>query len=86
MNVTIKKMEPSYFEMNGSTIVATFDAQLGDFNIKQATLRQNASDGSYFVGMGGGYKSRAGITLPRHCETRTAILAAAKEAYVNVRS
>jgi hypothetical protein len=86
MNIEIKKMERAYFECAGSTIVATFDASVGDFNVKQATLRQNYSDGSFFVGTGGGPKPRAGITLPRHCATRTAILAAAVEAYENVRT
>ncbi|MBZ9999636.1 MULTISPECIES: hypothetical protein [unclassified Mesorhizobium] len=82
--IAIKKIDRAHFEMNGSTIVATLDAQAGDFNIKQATLRQNHSDGTFFIGMGGGFKSRAGITLPRHCETRAALLAAAVEAYRNV--
>jgi len=85
MSVTIKAMELKNVPMEQSEIVAEFDAHVGDFIVRRATLRRNYTDGSFFVGFGGGYKRRVGITLPRHCATRAAILTAAVEAY-NVRS
>lgn len=85
MNVTITRIEAKSVPMGSSAIVAEFDAQVGDFNIRKASLRRNYGDLTYFVGFGGGGKKRTGITLPRHCETRAAILAAAVEAF-NVRS
>lgn len=81
MNIQIKKLERCLFDGEASAIVATFDAIAGDFNIRCATLRQNYDDGTFFVGLGGGAKKRTGITLPRHCETRTRLLAAAVDAY-----
>ncbi|MGB3500992.1 MAG: hypothetical protein WBA44_05155 [Mesorhizobium sp.] len=85
MKVEIKRIEAKSVPMGTSAIVAEFDAIVGDFHIRQASLRRNYGDLTYFVGFGGGGKKRTGITLPRHCETRAAILAAAVEA-LNVRS
>lgn len=81
MKIEIKRMERAAFSMGDSEIVATFDAIAGDFHVRRATLRQNYSDGTFFIGTGGGQKQRAGITLPRHCETRAAILEAAQKEF-----
>jgi hypothetical protein len=85
MNITIKKIERSYFELPGSTIVAQFDATVGDFMVKRATLHETKG-GGYAIGCGGGVKARTAITLPKGCETRDRLTAAAVEAYCNVRS
>jgi hypothetical protein len=81
MNITIKKMERSYFELPGSTIVAQFDAVVGDFNIKRATLHRLPGNCDYAIGCGGGVKARTAITLPKGSKTRDRLTAAAKEAF-----
>jgi hypothetical protein len=83
MNIRIKRIEKSYFELPGSIIVATFDATVDDFNVKRATLHETKG-GGYAIGCGGGIKARTAITLPKGCETRDRLTAAAVEAYCNV--
>lgn len=81
MSVKIIRIEAKSVPMGTSEIVAEFDAHVGDFIVRRASLRRNYGDLTYFVSFGGGKKKHVGITLPRHCETRAALLAAAVEAY-----
>lgn len=84
MNIEITRIERAKGDTPASEIVAAFDALVGDFVILGGTLRRKRDDGSFVIAAGGGRGQRGGITLPRHCATRAAILTAVMEAYKNV--
>ncbi|OHV63852.1 hypothetical protein LCM4577_11120 [Mesorhizobium sp. LCM 4577] len=62
------------------TIIASFDAEVGDFRVRNGLLKRSVVDGHHIVSLGAPKPDRR-LTLPGECETRQRIVEAALEAY-----
>ncbi len=78
MNIEITRMNSTHVTCARSTIVAAFDARIGDFKIHNAQVRLNHDSGALFVTLPG--RQKGGISL-RYGELRSAIGSAALAAY-----
>ena len=81
MNIEIQRLQPIFVEQYNSTIVAQFNATVGPFTIRRATLRK-MDNGEYAIGITGRQgQERGGITLPHGSPVRDDLLAAVLAVY-----
>ncbi|WP_054309910.1 hypothetical protein [Mesorhizobium sp. 1M-11] len=59
--------------------IASFDAEIGDFRVRNGLLKRSAVDGRHIVALGA-HKDRR-LTLPAMCETRDRLVEAVLEIY-----
>lgn len=78
MNISILRMNLCNVDCERSTIVASFDARVGDFKIHNAQVRADHRDGRLFISLPG--RQRGGISLA-FGDVRTELSQAALEEY-----
>lgn len=81
MNIEILRMSECGVTCERSTIVAAFDARVGDFKIHNAQVRESHDDGRLFVSLPG--RKAGGISMG-YGEARTALVDAALEHYAEI--
>ncbi|MEP7457068.1 hypothetical protein [Phyllobacterium sp. SB3] len=78
MDISILRMGRCHVTCERSTIVAAFDARVGDFKIHNAQVREDHTDGRLFISFPG--RKTSGVSLA-YGETRDALINAAASAY-----
>jgi hypothetical protein len=80
-DITIRSLRRIHVPTAGTwTAVASFDAAVGDFRIRNGLLKESRIDGSWMIALGEGRPDRR-LTLPTGCETRERLMAAVLAKY-----
>lgn len=78
-DIAVTAVRPTNFVTGTWTAIAYFDAQVGDFRIRNGILKRSAGDESHLVSLAG--RPDRSLTLPAICETRDHLLEAVVSAY-----
>lgn len=74
-DITVRSLRRIRVPSGAWTAVASFDAAVGDFRIRNGLLKENTIDGRHMIALGEGRPDRR-LTLPAGCGTRERLLAA----------
>lgn len=78
-DIAVTAVRPTNFVTGTWTAISYFDAQVGDFRIRNGILKRSAGGEKYLVSLAG--RPDRSLTLPAICETRDRLLAAVVGAY-----
>lgn len=80
-DITVRSLRRIHVPSAGAwTAIASFDAAVGDFRIRNGLLKESMIDGKHMIALGEGRPDRR-LTLPAGCETRERLLAAVMTKY-----